>query len=76
MARRIAEESACDLQKERAVRELELKDLERRLQAELSSKEVEMKKLKESESESNRKIELLSREKEDFIKRLNALQKG
>ena len=51
MARRIAEESAGDLEKERAVRELELKDVERRLRAEISSKEVEMKKLKESEAE-------------------------
>lgn len=76
MARRIAEESAGDLEKERAVRELELKDVERRLRAEISSKEVEMKKLKDSETESARLIETLNREKEDLTKRLNALQKG
>ena len=76
MARRIAEESAGDLEKERAVRELELKDVERRLRAEISSKEVEMKKLKESEAESLRMIETLNREKEDLTKRLNSLQKG
>lgn len=76
MARRIAEESAGDLEKERAVRELELKDVERRLRAEISTKDVEMKKLKDSASESLRLIETLNREKEDLTKRLNALQKG
>ena len=75
MARRIAEESAGDLEKERAVRELEL-DVERRLRAEISSKEDEMKKLKESETESLRMTETLNREREDLTKRLNALQKG
>lgn len=76
MARRIAEESAGDLEKEKAVRELELKDAERRLRAEISSKENELKKLKENETETTRLIESLNNEKEDLTKRINALQKG
>ncbi|GIY60635.1 rho-associated protein kinase 1 [Caerostris extrusa] len=62
-ARSIAEETIADLEKERTMHELELKDLISRHRTELSNKDVTISNLKDKENEFKKTIEHLTQEK-------------
>ncbi|GFQ82625.1 rho-associated protein kinase 2, partial [Trichonephila clavata] len=74
LARSIAEETIADLEKERTMHELELKDLLSRHRAELSNKDVTISSLKDKESEFKKTVELLTREKDELNLKILTLQ--
>ncbi|GFT33561.1 rho-associated protein kinase 2 [Trichonephila clavipes] len=76
LARSIAEETIADLEKERTMHELELKDLLSRHRAELSNKDVTISSLKDKESEFKKTVELLTREKDELNLKILTLQEG
>lgn len=76
LAKRIAEELAADLEKERTVRELESQELERRLRADAASRDAECAKLESKISDLAKSVDDLRREKADLTRRLNSLQNG
>ncbi|XP_015781078.1 rho-associated protein kinase 1 isoform X1 [Tetranychus urticae] len=64
----------ANLEKEKAVRDLEMQELERRLKADIISKESELNKTKEKESELNKKIESLEQEQENLNAKIHQMQ--
>jgi Rho-associated protein kinase 2 len=73
LAKRIAEELAADLEKERTVRDLESQELERRLRADAASRDAECAKLEAKVSDLSKSVDELRREKADLTRRLNSL---
>lgn len=76
IARRQAEELTADLEKDKAIRELEVEDNERRLLAELNNKDEIINSYTIKESESNKTIEIISKEKEDLSAKLHYMNQG
>ena len=76
IARRQAEELRADLEKEKAVRELEIEDSERRLRSELSSKDELISNYSIKESEFNKTLEIITKEKEDLSAKLHFMNQG
>ncbi|KAF8787928.1 Rho-associated protein kinase 2 like protein [Argiope bruennichi] len=74
LARSIAEETIADLEKEKTMRELELKDMLSRHRTELSNKEAAISNLKDKENEYKKTVELLTREKEELNAMVITLQ--
>ena len=66
----------ADLEKEKAVRDLEMQELERRLEADIISKESELNKTKEKESELLKKISSLELDKDDLTAKIHQMQQG
>jgi chromosome segregation ATPase len=71
LARRIAEETVADLEKDRAVRELEFQDIERRLKCDYLSKETECNKLSGDVNDLRVKLDELRRDRSSSDRRLN-----
>lgn len=76
LAKRIAEELAADLEKQRTVRELEMQELERRLKADAAAKESDCARLETRVSELSKAVDDLRREKSDLSRRLSSQQNG
>ncbi|KAG8183195.1 hypothetical protein JTE90_005646 [Oedothorax gibbosus] len=74
LARSIAEETIADLEKERTIRELELKDLTSRHRAELANKDIVIANLKDKENEYKKTVEFLNLEKEDLGVKIASLE--
>ncbi|RZC39579.1 Pkinase, SMC N and/or Rho Binding domain containing protein [Asbolus verrucosus] len=74
LARSIAEETVADLEKEKTMKELELKDLLAKHRSEINSKEVILNNLKDREVELKKLNEHLSKEKDDLNRQLKQLQ--
>lgn len=74
LARSIAEETVADLEKEKTMKELELKDLLAKHRSELNSKEVVMNTLRERELELKKINDHLIKEKDDVGRQLKQLQ--
>ncbi|EFA04406.2 rho-associated protein kinase 1 isoform X2 [Tribolium castaneum] len=74
LARSIAEETIADLEKEKTMKELELKDLLAKHRSEVNSKEVVINSLKDREMELKKMNEHLSKEREDINRQLKQLQ--
>ncbi|KAG5887882.1 hypothetical protein JTB14_015534 [Gonioctena quinquepunctata] len=74
LARSIAEETVADLEKEKTMKELELKDLLAKHRNEMNSKEVAVNSLKDRESELKRLNEQLQREMDEGCRQLKQLQ--
>lgn len=69
LARSIAEETVADLEKEKTMKELELKDLVTKHRNENSVKESSLQALKDSESELNKKLSVKLGEVDDLIEK-------
>ncbi|EDW82277.2 uncharacterized protein Dwil_GK25713, isoform A [Drosophila willistoni] len=67
LARSIAEETVADLEKEKTIKELELKDFIMKHRNEINSKEAALNTLKEAESELHKKLGLKINECEDLM---------
>lgn len=76
LARRIAEETVADLEKEKAVRELEIRESERRLRSDISSKDIVIMQLKEKENEYMKAIDTLNHEKEETNEKMHNISQG
>ena len=76
IARRQAEELRADLEKEKAVRELEIEDSERRLRSELNNKEEIITGYTNKESEYNKTLEIISNEKEELSAKIHYMNQG
>jgi chromosome segregation ATPase len=74
LARSIAEETVADLEKEKTMKELELKDLLAKHRSEINSKEVILNSLKDREMELKKINEHLSKDKDDISRQLKQLQ--
>jgi chromosome segregation ATPase len=74
LARSIAEETVADLEKEKTMKELELKDLLAKHRSEVNSKEVILNSLKDREMELKKINEHLSKDKDDISRQLKQLQ--
>lgn len=74
LARSIAEETIADLEKERTLKELELKDLILKHRNELNAKEVLLTNLKDKEGEYKKLIDQFDKEKDDLLKQIKHLQ--
>lgn len=70
LARSIAEETVTDLEKEKTMKELELKDLIAKHHSDLNAKEVALNKSKDREMEYKKLNEQLMKEKDDLAKQL------
>ncbi|XP_050529060.1 rho-associated protein kinase 1 isoform X3 [Daktulosphaira vitifoliae] len=74
LARSIAEETIADLEKEKTLRELELRDSQSRHRNDLESKEFTLNNLREAENELKKKMEQLIKENEDLKNQLCVIQ--
>lgn len=74
LARSIAEETVADLEKEKTIKELELKDLITKHKNELMIKENSISLLKDAENELHKKLKLKTAELEDAIQQNRKLQ--
>uniref|UniRef100_A0A6P7F7B7 Rho-associated protein kinase let-502 n=1 Tax=Diabrotica virgifera virgifera TaxID=50390 RepID=A0A6P7F7B7_DIAVI len=74
LARSIAEETVADLEKEKTMKELELKDLMAKQRTEMNNKEVVINNFKEKELEYKRINEQLQREQEEMNRQYKQLQ--
>lgn len=74
LARSIAEETVADLEKEKTMKELELKDLLAKHRTELSNKDASFNNLKERESEFLKQNEQLTSQIEDLNLQIQRLQ--
>ncbi|KAL0273439.1 UNVERIFIED_CONTAM: hypothetical protein PYX00_006098 [Menopon gallinae] len=74
LARSIAEETVADLEKEKTMKELELKDLLNKHRAEQSNKEQTVNVLKERELEVKKQLEQISKERDEFSRQLRMAQ--
>lgn len=72
----VANATIVDLEKGRAVRELEIQETERRLKFENNSKDAEVSKTKERENKLIKRIEELINEKDDLCSNFQKLQLG
>jgi len=71
-----ANATIADLEKGRAVRELEIQETERRLKSENSAKDAEIGKNKERENKLMKRIDELTTEKDDLNSNIQKLQLG
>lgn len=74
LARSIAEETVADLEKEKTMKELELKDLLAKHRNEINSKEVAINSLKDRELEYKKMYEQLQKEKDELNRQYKQLQ--
>lgn len=74
LARSIAEETVTDLEKEKTMKELELKDLIAKHHSEINAKEVALNKSKDREMELKKLNEQLAKEKEEISRQLKQAQ--
>ncbi|KAK9879534.1 hypothetical protein WA026_006605 [Henosepilachna vigintioctopunctata] len=74
LARSIAEETVAELEKEKTMKELELKDLMSKHRAELNLKEVNFNMLKDREVEYKKLNDQFMKEKEDLLRQIKQLQ--
>ncbi|CAG9768355.1 unnamed protein product [Ceutorhynchus assimilis] len=74
LARSIAEETVADLEKEKTMKELELKDLLGKHRNDVNTKEAALNALKDREAELKRLNEQLQKEKDDIFRQLKQLQ--
>lgn len=73
LARSIAEETVADLEKEKTIKELELKDLLAKHRVDISSKDNCLSSIKEKELELKRTVEQLMKEKEELSIQINKM---
>lgn len=66
LARSIAEETVADLEKEKTIKELELKDLMSKHKTDIAAKETAMQLLKEAEADITKKLNIKIAECEDL----------
>ncbi|XP_054707053.1 rho-associated protein kinase 2-like [Uloborus diversus] len=74
LARSIAEETIADLEKEKTMKELEVKELICRHRAELMNKDTIISNMKDKEHDFKKTIELLGQDKEDLNIKILTLQ--
>lgn len=74
LARSIAEETVADLEKEKTIKELEIKDLISKHRNELSTKESALIMLREAEADINKKLNLKLSEYDELIQSNNKLK--
>ncbi|XP_039301542.1 rho-associated protein kinase 2-like, partial [Nilaparvata lugens] len=74
LARSIAEETVGDLEKEKTIKELELKDLHARHRADMAALDSNLVKLKERETENKKTIDQLMKDKEDLSHQMKLMQ--
>lgn len=74
LARSIAEETVADLEKEKTIKELELKDLISKHRGELSSRDVKISQLHETEIELTKKLNGKTSENEELVHLNNKLK--
>lgn len=74
LARSIAEETVADLEKEKTIKELELKDLLSKHRNELSAKDVILSQLREAENELTKKLNSKISEYEEIVHLSNKLK--
>lgn len=74
LARSIAEETVTDLEKEKTMKELELKDLIAKHHSEINAKEVALNKSKDREMELKKLNEQLTKEKDEISRQLKQAQ--
>lgn len=74
LARSIAEETIGELEKEKTMKELELKDLLIKHRNDLNAKDLQLAASKESEMEYKKITEQFSKDKDDFVKQIKQLQ--
>lgn len=72
--RSIADESIADLEKEKTMKELELKELLNKNRTELSQKDISISALRERENEQKKLLEQISKEKEEITRQLKSAQ--
>lgn len=74
LARSIAEETVADLEKEKTIKELELKDLMSKHRTDLSTKETALSSLRDAENEVAKKLNNKISEYEELLQVNNKLQ--
>lgn len=74
LARSIAEETVADLEKEKTMKELELKDITTRHKNDLNSKDIVLNQIKEKENELKKINDQLIKENDELNKKFNQLQ--
>ncbi|XP_022180412.1 rho-associated protein kinase 2 isoform X1 [Myzus persicae] len=74
LARSIAEETIIDLDKEKTMRELELRDSQNRHRNDLESKEFTLNNLREVENELKKKMDQLIKDNEELKNQLTIIQ--
>lgn len=74
LARSIAEETVADLEKEKTMKELELKDLIAKHRNDIASKETQLQSLRDTENELNTKLAIKVSELDELIKQNKKLQ--
>lgn len=74
LARSIAEETVTDLEKEKTMKELELKDLIAKHHSEINAKEVALNKSKDREMELKKLNEQITKEKDEINRQLKQAQ--
>lgn len=72
--RSIADESIADLEKEKTMKELELKELLNKNRTELSQKDISISALRDRENEQKKLLEQISKEKEEITRQLKSAQ--
>lgn len=74
LARSIAEETVADLEKEKTMKELELKDIVTKHRSELSSKDINLNGLRDREMECKKTIDQLIKDNDDLNRQVKLLQ--
>ena len=74
LAKSIAEETVADLEKEKTMKELEIKDVSAKHRNEIASKEVQMQALRDTENELNTKLTIKVSELEEIVNQSKKLQ--
>lgn len=74
LARSIAEETVADLEKEKTMKELELKDLIAKHRNDMSSRETQIQALRDTENELNTKLSIKTSELEELMNQIKKLQ--
>jgi Rho-associated protein kinase 1 len=74
LARSIAEETVADLEKEKTMKELELKDLIAKHRNDMSVKETQIQSLRDTENELNTKLTIKISELEELVNQAKKLQ--
>lgn len=74
LARSIAEETVADLEKERTIKELEIKDIKAKHRNDLSAKDSALLVLREAEAEITKKLNVKIAEYEDLMQTNNKLK--
>nr|CAH0106470.1 unnamed protein product [Daphnia galeata] len=76
LARAIAEETVAEMEKEKTMKELEIKDLVARHRAEIINKEVALNSLRERENELKKTFDLVTQENQDLGGKLKSVQEN